>query len=307
MKFFTMLACLLVPFTIAQAKDLVMITPNTPGSTSDVAARAIAEAYHKNTGHKIVIENVGGGSHVPGVLHWKSRPDHAVLMTTTTILIFNPRLLKDLPYTDQDFNHVTMIAAAPSVWVVRNDSPYRTMQDLVNKLPTSAKPFVAYANHPEIVNKHLIAGKFGWKEDQVQGVKYKGVPEATLGLLEGSIEVGVLALNAGLVEMIRDNRLRVLASTHNKPLTIAGKNVLPASQILDVDQFAGGIFLSLKSNLDPVVASRIKKDLMAAINDPLVAQKLGVQNQSVVNLGPEHMEKFIVSYRSKISNMKFDK
>jgi hypothetical protein len=71
------------------------------------------------------------------------------------------------------------------------------MQDLVTKLPTSAKPFVAYANHPEIVNKHLIAGKFGWKEDQVQGVRYKGVPEATLGLLEGSAYAGRTVLFNG--------------------------------------------------------------------------------------------------------------
>ena len=291
---------------VSQARDLVLITPNTPGSTSDIAAKAIAEAYHNRTGHKILVENIGGGHQIPAVNAWKSRPSATVLMTTTGILVFNPKLRDDLPYDDKDFDHVTMIAAAPSVWVVRNESPYRTMHDLVKDLPKSAKSFVAYANYPEVVNLNLLRKKYGWATNEITAVKYRGVPEAVIGIIEGSIEVGILTINSGVVEQIRAGRLRALATTHNQDLDIAGSKIPPASRVLDVEQFNGGIFLSLRTGLPSATAEQIKSDLIGAVGDPLVAERLRSQNQTVINRGPDHMKDFIKDFRDRISTMRFE-
>lgn len=290
---------------IVQARDLVLITPNTLGSTSDIAAKAIAEAYHNRTGHKMLVENIGGGHQIPAVNAWKSRPQHTVLMTTTGILVFNPKLRSDLPYSDKDFDHVTMIAAAPSVWVVRNDSPYMTMQDLVKKMPKSAKPFVGYANYPELVNLNLLQQKYDWPTDAVTAVKYRGVPEAMIGIIEGSIEVGILTINAGVVGQIRAGRLRALATTHSQDLDIADKLVPPANRVLGAEQFSGGIFLSLQNDLPEEMSQKIKADLIASLNDPLVAERLKLQNQTVVNRGPDHMRDFIRDFRNRVAGMQF--
>lgn len=291
---------------IGQAGDLVLITPNTPGSTSDIAAKAIAEAYHNRTGHKILVENIGGGHQIPAVNAWKSRPQDTVLMTTTGILVFNPKLRADLPYSDQDFDHVTMIAAAPSVWVVRNESSYRTMQELVKDLSKSAKPFVAYANYPEVANLNLLQEKYNWPVGSVTAVKYRGVPEAVIGIIEGSIEVGILTINSGVVEQIRAGRLRALATTHNHDLDIAGSKIPPASRVLGAQQFSGGVFLSLRAGLPADTAQKIKFNLMAAVDDPLVAKRLQLQNQTVVNRGPDHMQDFIRDFRERVSSMRFE-
>ena len=306
MKKIFILVLLSIAVHLAQASDLHMVSPNTPGSTTDLAGKAIAESFEKLTGQKIILENVGGGNQIPGLLNWKKKPIDSVMMTTTTLLVFNPKMLKYIPYKDSDFDHVTMIASVPFVWVVKDSAPYKNLQDLSNNLPRSNKPFVAFSNYPQAVNAMLLKQKkTNWAND-VNLVRYKGDTEVVTGLLEGSVEAAVVTSNAALISTVQAGKIRILASTESNDILIAGQNVPSASKILGVQQFSGGIFLSLKSGLDPIVAKRLQQNLMLATSDPLVLKRLQQQNTPPVNLGPEHMEKFVNDYRVAISNLQFE-
>jgi tripartite-type tricarboxylate transporter receptor subunit TctC len=272
----------------ALSKDITLVHPNTAGSTSDVAARAIAAAYKEITGSTMTVEAVGGGNQIPGVVAWKNKKEPSVMMTTSTLTVFNPAILKDLPYSDADFSHTTIVSTVTNVWVVRADSAYKTAKDLVTVLPGSKKPFVAYANHSELVNFEVVAQKYNLKP-RVETLKYRGVPEAVVGLLEGSVEVAVLSINPALIAQVEAGTLRVLAHTNTAPMTIGGVHVEPAQKLLGVEQFNGFISISLPAQLDAAANTELRKNIMAAINHPIVKERVKQQNGVLVNQGPEHM------------------
>lgn len=288
----------------AYSKDITIVHPNTAGSTSDVAARAIAVAYKEITGFNMTVEAVGGGNQIPGVMAWKNKKEPAVMMTTSTLTVFNPAILKELPYSDADFSHTTIVSTVTNVWVVRADSPYKTIKDLVDTLPASKKPFVAYANHSELANFEIVSQRYNLKP-RVEVLKYRGVPEAVAGLLEGSVEVGILSINPALIGQIEAGTLRVLAHTNVDTMTIGGVQVAPAQRLLGVEQFNGFISISLPAGIDPALNSELRKNIMAAINHPVVKERIKQQNGVIVNQGPDHMNAYINNFRSKIKGIEF--
>jgi tripartite-type tricarboxylate transporter receptor subunit TctC len=289
----------------AFANTLTILHPNTPGSVSDTTSRIIASGYTRLTGENVIVDGIGGGSHIPAIVNWKLRSQPTIFLTTSTSLVFNPKLLKDLPYSDTDFNHVTMISEVVNAWVVRADAPYQTLSDVTKNLVTSKKPFVAYANHSEVVNYHLMAQKFGWGSAVVP-VKYKGVPETIAGLLEGSVEVAVVSINPMLIGQIQSGALRVIGHTSTGTLDIGGTSVKSATDQVGVKQFNGFIGLAVPSTMDSAQAETIKQHLIKVLDDPEVRAALRKQNSFVVNRGPDHKKQYIKEFRAAIQPLEFN-
>jgi tripartite-type tricarboxylate transporter receptor subunit TctC len=307
MKFLTtsIVVFLLTISTIATAKEYLIINPNTAGSLADTTARVLAEAYKKRTGNTLIVQNVGGGYQIPGVVHFKQLREPAIMINTTGTLVFNQKMMQNLPYQDEDFDHVSAISLTPAVWVVRVDSPYHDMKDLVKTLPASSKPFVGYSNTFELANIRLLSQKYNWGTEQDNGkitaVKYKGPSEVVLGLLGNDLNVAMVALLPAVVEQVKAGKLRILASTINKDIVVAGQRVPSAEQLMKIDQFPGGAFLSLSPKFNPDEAKQLKKDLIESLKDPIVVNSLTERNQHIMEVGPEHMINFINNYRKKLA------
>lgn len=284
------------------ASDITLVHPNTPGSTSDAVARELAAAYKEITGDTMIVEAVGGGNQIPGVMAWKNKTKPSVMMTTSTLTVFNPAIMPNLPYNNANFKHVTLISTVTSAWVVRNDAPYKNINDLVARLHGSNKPFIAYANHSELVNFEVVAQKFNLAP-AVTSIKYRGVPEAVAGLLEGSVEVAILSINPALVGQIESGALRVLAHTNDDQMVIGGVNVQSLESLLGVKQFNGFVAISLPNNIDPKLYQDLKKNIMAAIDHPNVRERIKNMNGTVVNQGPQHMNAYIQHFRDNIKGI----
>jgi tripartite-type tricarboxylate transporter receptor subunit TctC len=255
--------------SLVHAKEsYIFVIPNTPGSVSDLVARSMANIYNKKTGNTLVIQNVGGGQQIPATVKFATLNTPAIAMTTTGILVFNPVIQKSLPYSLDIFDHVGGISYAPIVWVVRADSPYKNMQDLVNNLPTSKKPLVAYANLVEVINFHVIANKNNWNKNQVEPVKYKGVPEAVQGLLAGDLEVAVVSYTKVIGSQIQAGKLRAIGTTLPKTYTADGIDIASVKQQIGVDQYTGGVFIALNKYFKPEEAAKLKKDIYEIMADP---------------------------------------
>ena len=285
---------------VSQAKDYVIVNPNTAGSSSEITARALAEAYHRRTGNNLIIQSVGGGNQIPGVVHFKQLPTPGIMITTTSILVFNHKIIKDLPYTNADFDAVGPIAMSPIVWIARADSPFRTMQDVVKILPKHSKPFVAHANHVEVVNLKMLSQKYQWSKDQVQGIKYKGVPEVLNGMMSNDVDLAVVTLTPTITELARAGRLRILGSTVDKELNVAGQRVPSVEKLLNVEQFTGGVFLAVSPNFDPTEARQLKNDLLESLKDPIVVDSLKKRDQYIMQHDGKFLNNFIDNYRKKV-------
>ena len=106
-----------------------------PGGSTDIAARIVASIAEKAVGQPIVIVNRGGAG---GQIGWtelvRQRPDGYYigfinLPATNTVILDSER---KAIFTEKDFTPIINQVLDPGVIWVRADSPYKTVQDLID-------------------------------------------------------------------------------------------------------------------------------------------------------------------------------
>ena len=288
---------------VAAAKEYVLINPNAPGSSSEVTARVIAEAYSRQTGNKLVVESVGGGNQIPGAVRFKNMAKPGLILTTSSLLVFNPKTIKDLPYSDEDFVPISPVGLTPQTWIVRTDSPYKTMQDLVKELPNNSKNFVGYANPVEVANLHILSQHYKWKPKSVEPIKYKGTAEVLIAMLANDIEVAIVSHAPVIDEHVKSGKLRILANTTDQTIPLAGQSIPSVRRQLGIGQVTGGVLIASSPKMDTVEASQLHQDIINAIKDPAVQENLAKRNQFSIGHGVQPYKQFIDQLRTSIQNI----
>lgn len=105
-----------------------------PGGLADTVARLIAPPLAAALGQNINVENKPGAGGVIGTDSVaKSPPDgYTFLMTHAGVMVYSAATLPSLPFDPiGDFKHLGMLVEAPSVLLVRGDSPFRTLADYI--------------------------------------------------------------------------------------------------------------------------------------------------------------------------------
>ena len=95
-------------------KPIHIIVPFTPGSATDVVARAVAQALSSRLGQTVMVENrPGAGGTIGAGQVAKSAPDGYTLLVNSSGHTVNPSIYPNLPYdTAKDLHGVSLLAAA---------------------------------------------------------------------------------------------------------------------------------------------------------------------------------------------------
>ena len=215
----------LAPLSFAQAKwpdkPIRLIVPYTPGGGTDTLARLIAERVGSAVKWTIVVENKpGGGGNIGLDAVAKAAPDgYTIGLGQTANLAVNPTLYKKMPYDAlKDFTPIALVATQPVVLVVRGDSPYKTLADLV--AAAKAKPGdVSMGSAGSGTIGHL-SGELLAREAHVKflHVPYKGAGPALTDLLGGSVAFSFLTLPS-VASMLKAGRLHAIAVSSAKRIS----------------------------------------------------------------------------------------
>ena len=116
-------------------KPIQLMVAFPPGGSTDIAARVVASIAEKALGQPIVVVNRGGAG---GQIGWtelvRQRPDGYYIgfinLPATNTVILDPE--RKAIFTEKDFTPIINQVLDPGVIWVRADSPYKTMQDLVD-------------------------------------------------------------------------------------------------------------------------------------------------------------------------------
>lgn len=288
---------------VAAAKEYVLINPNAPGSSSEITARAIAEAYARQTGNKLIVESVAGGNHVPAVVRFKNMAKPGLILTSTTMLAFNPKTIKDLPYKDDDFVPISPVGLTPQAWIVRADAPYKNMNDLIKTLPNSAKNFVGYAVSSEVVNLQLLSQHYNWEAKAVEPVRYKGPSDIITALLANDINVAIMSYTPVVEEHVKAGKFRILGNTTDQSLTIAGQSVPSVRKQLGVGQVSGGILIASSPRMDQDEFKQLRQDILNVLKDPAVVESLVKRNQINIGNDAQSYTQFIDQLRTSLQKI----
>ncbi|RVT91726.1 tripartite tricarboxylate transporter substrate binding protein [Rhodovarius crocodyli] len=211
-----MLAPLATPALAQQPfpnRPLRIIVPFGPGGSGDISARLCAQYIEAQTGQPCAVENRPGANGVIGTMAIKTAPadGYSLLLCTTSTHAANPSLMRNLPYDPgADFDVVGMFGSAGSYFLVRPETPWRSIPELVTA--AKARPggysfgyFNTASRLPaEILNK--VA------DIQLLGVPYRAVGTAMTDLLAGRIDLVVQETSAA-DSYLRNNQVRALAIT----------------------------------------------------------------------------------------------
>lgn len=194
-------------------KSAVIIVPAAPGGGPDLLARTLAERLSARTGKAFVVENRPSANSIVGIQTTaNAAPDgHTLLMLDRSVLAVNPLLHARLPYDAKALASITEIARVNLLWVVREDAPYRTWNELVTRLRETNQALAvgtsALGTTPHL-SLELIKAQLG--TGSLTAVPYRGVSQAVVGLLAGDVQAMITGPVPVLGHM-RAGKLRALA------------------------------------------------------------------------------------------------
>ncbi len=140
-------------------------------------------------GQAVVVENrPGAGGVVAAEAAAKAAPDGYTLIIVATGHALNPYLYAKLPYdTFNDFTPLSLIGTSPNMLLVRADSPFKTLADLI--AAARARPGQISFGHAGNGTSSHLAGellKYMAKID-ITSIPYKGGAPALADLIGGHI------------------------------------------------------------------------------------------------------------------------
>ena len=116
------------------SKPIVYIVPFPAGGTTDILARLIGQKLGPALGTTIVVDNKGGaGGSVGSEIASRAAPDgYTILGGTISSHAINVSLYPKIGYDPiKSFEPITLIGTNPTVLVVNQASPYKTLQDVI--------------------------------------------------------------------------------------------------------------------------------------------------------------------------------
>ncbi len=197
------------------------IVPLPPGGITDRIARAYADKLKDALGQPIVVENRAGANTLIGTEVVAQAPaDGLTFLSVTPPLLTGAVLYPNANWPKdplQMFTPVSNLIKLTNVIVVPANSPYRTVQDLIQMSKADPTPILYGASSLGSVI-HLAMEEFGLRSGvKLKVVPYKGGPPMLTDLIAGHLGLAVDNLTNSLPH-IRSGKLRallVLSDTRN--------------------------------------------------------------------------------------------
>jgi tripartite-type tricarboxylate transporter receptor subunit TctC len=195
-------------------KPIRLVVPFAPGGGTDLIARTLAAGMSKELGQNVIVDNKPGAGTIIGTdAVAKSPADGYTLVIATFAHAVNPSLQPRLPYdTDKAFAPVALIGKGPNVLVVRPDSPYRSVRDVIAAAKASPGK-LTYASQGNGTSAHLAGEMFtNLAKVEMTHVPYRGAGPALTDLLGGQVDM-IFGTAAAVSTFIDSGKLRALAVT----------------------------------------------------------------------------------------------
>lgn len=212
----------LAPLADFPKQAITIVSPFPPGGGNDKISRLLAAELAGIVGQPVVVENRGGaGGNLGTTSVAKAKPDgYTILTSQTSIIGVNPALYPNAGFVPQkDFEPLSQLTSAPVVFVVRADSPYKSMKDYIADARTRPD-VVNYATPGNGTLSHLTTARLATQENiKLTHIPYKGAGPATTDLLGG--QIAMLVTSPSSVEgLVSSGKLRVLAATNDNLLGV---------------------------------------------------------------------------------------
>ena len=281
------------------SRPVRMVVPFPAGGPADLVARLLSAKLPEIWGQPLVIENRGGaGGNIGTAAVARSPPDGYTILLTTSGLMSNPSLYKDVGFDPvRDFAPVTVVGNSATI-VVRHPSlaGVNTMRDVEQLARTSkvdfATPGIGLAGH--------LSGELfkSITKIDMQAIPFAGAAPAIASVLSGQVKLGFMAVPS-TVPHIKAGKLVAIAVTSPQRLA-----VLPEVPTVAESGYPGFQVDNMYGVLAPrgapgAVVTRLHDDIVRVVQQPDVRKSLEAATIDIVANTPEEFARYIESEYAK--------
>ena len=279
------------------SKAITWICPYAAGGNADSRSRQVAKAMTTVLGQPIIIDNkAGAGGNIGTEAIARGKPDGYTLgMGNFAPLAVNQALFKKLNFDPQnDLTPICLIERGPLILMVRNDSPFKTVKDIV--AAAKAEPGkLSYASGGIGGSHHLSGALFEHSAgiDMIHA-PYKSGSAGATDLMGGQVQMMFEQMYTAMPS-IKAGRLRALAITSKNRSPLApdiptmGEQGFPAVEVMNWQGLIG------PKGMSPELIKQLNAACNKALQDPDVKEKILSQGNELGGGTPEQFAALIKS------------
>lgn len=274
------------------AKPITYVVPFTPGGSTDIIGRTLAQKLGEALKQSVVVDNKPGQAGGIGATYVaKAAPDGYTLFGgTISTHAINASLYKNLPYDPvKDFEPVSLVATLPNVLIINPNLGVNTVAELIALLKRDSGKRL-FASSGAGTSTHLAGEMFGDMIGvQLTHVPYKGTPPALTDVASGQVPFMFDQMTAAL-PLAKVGRLKLLAVTTGKRIALA-----PELPTMIESGVAGFEMTSWQAVYAPKgtpksIVQRLNAEIVKALKTPDVQAKLeGQLGMNIVGSSPEEL------------------
>ena len=295
--FFFAVAAVCSNLALAQtypSKTIRWVAPSAPGSTSDVAARMVAEKLGAALGATVVVDNrTGAAGNIAADIVAKSAPDGYTLLTGIVPHVVNPSLYAKLSYDLlKDLSPITLISSAPLVLVVHPSLPVKTVKEVI-ALAKRHPGELSYPSAGSGTSSHLAVELFKTMASiDVLHVPYKSIPQGVLELAGGRTSL-MINPHPLLKPFITSGKLRAIAVTGLKR-----SRDMPQLPTMDESGLPGYTVTAwqgvlARSGTPAEIITRLNLEIAKVLRAPDLRSRMDEFGFDVVDSTPEQFGQFL--------------
>jgi len=191
-----------------------------PGSGNDAFGRALVQIIEKEKLAPVrfqISNRVGGGGATAAAYIVGKKGDPHVIGLYTSVWISNPLVQQEANVTVADMTSIARLLLEPAVVIVRNEAPYKTLQEFIDAAKAKPGAMKQAGGSPlarDALVQHLLMAKTGAKWSYIG---FPGGGERIAALLGGHVDL-MIAEPSEAAELVRAGKVRALAQISSKRL-----------------------------------------------------------------------------------------
>ena len=268
-----------------------MIVANGAGTAPDVIGRLLAGKLAESWSQPIIVDNRPGATGLIATeLGAKAAPDgHTIILTTMTQLIAMLMYQKYMLATE--LGAVTLVGTTPFAIIVGPNTPAKSIGE-----------WIAYAKARPGQLRYGSAGKWGSTHlcienlNALTGLKMTHVPYANAAhtmtdIISGSIDVYCPAVPS-LPGYMAGGKVKVLGVTYREATKLL-PGVPPVADTVPGFELYGWYGMNVPPKTPPQVIKRINAELVKALKDPKLQQRMLAVGAEPVGSTPAEFTAFL--------------
>jgi len=256
-------------------REITVYNGSTAGGVTDLGARLLSDSVSKMVGQPVVVVNKPGAAHVVCAnLVANAKPDGYTLGTLSAHVFGIIPHMRKLPFDwKKDFTWIGTYTEYTSGLVVKNDAPWKTLDDFLNDAKKNPGKII-YGTDGHGAGTHILMEYIALKKGGIdwKHVPIAGGPKLATALLGGHIHAWSAA--GSHVQMIKDKQVRLLAAFNSTRMKAAPD--VPTLIELKITDLAVGtslVIIGPKGMSEPIV-KKLEEAYLKAMKEPSYLQFL---------------------------------